>query len=319
MKKIKYILGLSSLLALFLVGCQQETYTLGDLNAPSSLVINTQVIGQSVTNPNGDGSGNVKITLTANNALTYKIGYKLINDNNSPILTQVPTGSVTKKFEDAGVSTYRITAVAYGKGGTSTNITKDITVRVDFNMDPTIISNITNNSSKTWVVDKSVASHLRVAPWSDNDGAGNPNNPATVWWSASINEKEVCCNCFYTARYTFTKTPTNTYTLAVASPDGIFMNKADNNLGVTGTTEECTPFTQPTKGFSFGSATSRPLPNDVPATTGFRITVDGVDGFIGYGSAGNTYEILESTPTFLYLRARGANQSNLWYIKLKAI
>jgi len=311
--RIKYILGLSFATTLFFVACQKEDYTLGDLNTPTNLVINTEIVGQNATFPNGDGSGDVKIVLKADNAISYKIGYNLASDASSPTNINLPSGVVTKKFEEPGEKTYRITAVAYGPGGTSTTLTKDITVRFDFVMDPTIITNLTNDASKTWVVDKDVPSHLRIGPWSD---------PGTIWWSAAINEKVACCNCFYTATYTFTKTPTNTYNLAVTSPDGIFMNRnaAENNLGVSGAGEACHPFTQPTKSFNFGSsASSFPagLPAEITSTTGYKITVDGNDGFIGYGSASNTYEIIESTPTYLYLRSRGANQGNFWYIKMK--
>jgi len=226
----------------------------------------------------------------------------------------LPTGTVTKRFEDDGVFAYRITAIAYGPGGTSTVSTKDITVRSDFNMSPTIIQNLTNGSSKAWVVDKSVPAHLRIGPWGD---------PTTIWWSAAIDEKVACCNCFYTATYTFSVNASNTYNLAVNSPDGIFMNRnaGENNLGVSGAGEACHPWTQPTKALTFGNSGSDfdPIfPNGEPAvTTGYKMTVSGNDGFIGYGSCSNIYEILESTPTYLYIRSRGANQANYWYLKLK--
>lgn len=312
-KNIKYIFALLAASAFFLLGCEEEKYELGDLNAPTNLVITTEIVGQNAANPNGNGSGDVKITLSANNAIAYKIGYNKVEDNVSPTLTSLPSGSVTKRFEDPGVIAYRITAVAYGAGGTSTVVTKDITVRSDFNMDPTIVQNLTNGSSKAWVVDKSVPAHLRIGPWDD---------PSTIWWSAAIDEKVACCNCFYTATYTFTVTPSNTYNLAVNSPDGIFMNRnaAENNLGVSGAGEACHPWTQPTKDIAFGnSASSFPagLPSEIASTTGYKITVDGNDGFIGYGSCSNTYEIIECTPTYLYLRSRGVNQGNFWYLKLK--
>lgn len=316
MKNKIFIAGGILVTAVFaLFSCQKDgDYSLGELTTPTNLVITTQIVGQNATYPNGNGSGDVTISLHADNAIAYKIGYKLVSDSGNPTMAAFPgTGTTTKRFETDGTNTYRITAIAYGPGGTSTTQTKDITVRYDFNMDPTIVQNMTSGTSKTWVVDKSVPAHLRIGPWAD---------PTTIWWSAAIDEKVACCNCFYTATYTFTKTPSNTFTLAVASPDGIFMNRnaAENNLGVSGAGEACHPWTQPTKAIAFGdSASSFPagLPLDITSTTGYKITVEGNDGFIGYGSCSNTYEIIESTPNYLYLRSRGANQNNFWYLKLK--
>ncbi|WP_396137667.1 hypothetical protein [Flavobacterium sp.] len=312
--KLKYMIAASFAFAILFVACQDDDHNLGDLKTPTNFVINTNIVGQSATFPNGDGSGNVNITLSSNGAVSYKIGYNLVSEPTTSSFEIYPSGVLLKKFEEPGEKTYRITAVAYGAGGVTSTTTKDITVRFDFNMDPTIIQNLTNGTSKAWVVDKSVAGHLRIGPWSD---------PSSHWWSAGIDEKVACCNCFYTATYTFVKTPSNTYQLAVASPDGIFMNtnSAENNLGVSANSGEmCYPLSQPTKGINFGDAASS-FPStyfsDVTSTTGYKISVAGNDGFIGYGSASNTYEILESTPTYLYLRSRGVNQGNFWYIKLK--
>jgi len=40
---------------------------------PSNLVINSQIVGATDSNPNGDGSGVVNFTVTATNATSYKV------------------------------------------------------------------------------------------------------------------------------------------------------------------------------------------------------------------------------------------------------
>src|SRR5450759_5077081 len=159
---IKYLIGIFVLL-LIIGSCKKTTYSLGDLTAPTNVLITTAIAGQDATHPNGDGSGNVQITVTADNALSYKVDY----DANDPVdLVFLPTGTITKKYTTLGLNTYRITAVAYGKGGTSSTITKDVTVQSNYTPDPAIVANLTGGTSKTWVVDKSVAGHLGVGPWS---------------------------------------------------------------------------------------------------------------------------------------------------------
>src|SRR6476620_5546597 len=55
--------------------CKKKEYSMGDLTAPSDVVINTTIVGVDATHPNGDGSGDVQISITGKNALSYKIDY----------------------------------------------------------------------------------------------------------------------------------------------------------------------------------------------------------------------------------------------------
>src|SRR5512137_332327 len=116
MKKNNNYILLAFVLLLTYSSCTEKNYSLGDLTAPTGLAITTEVVGQDATHPNGDGSGDVKITVTANNALSYKVDY---DASNAVDLVYLPTGTITKKYTTLGVNTYRITAVAYGKGGTT--------------------------------------------------------------------------------------------------------------------------------------------------------------------------------------------------------
>ncbi|WP_338646286.1 hypothetical protein V5J73_12490 [Flavobacterium sp. KS-LB2] len=313
---IKYILGLF-IVALTFISCNEEEYSLGELSAPANVVINTEVVGVDATHPNGDGSGSVKIAVTGDNVLSYKIDY----DANTPLdLVYLPTGIATKKYTSVGVNTYRITVVAYGKGGSSTNVTKDVTVRSDFTVAPEIVTALTNDASKTWVVDKSVAGHLGVGPW-------NVASIRPEWWAGGVNEKVASANCFYTATFTFAKVAASgTYSLQVATPDGAFTKTGSLTTlpGIPGSGDEgCYNYGGGTSAFSFIPASSGApavITNaDNSTSTQTSILLSGVDTFIGYGAVQKEYEILVITPTYLYVRVQGTETGNAWYLKLKPV
>lgn len=311
MKRIfKYLLGVF-VVFIALYSCNNKNYSLGDLTAPTNIVIKADIAGATTASPNGDGSGDVVITVTADNALSYKVDY----DANTPLdLIYLPTGSITKKYTTLGLNTYRITAVVYGKGGTSSTITKDVTVRSDFTPNPSIVSNLTGGTTKTWVVDKSVAGQLGVGPWSSTSSWPE-------WWAAGVNEKVACCNCFYTSTFTFAKVASNgTYTLQVTCPDGAFTKTGSLTTlpGIPGSgAEACYSYGGGTGSFSFVPSSSG-IAATAPSTK-TAIQLAGNSTFIGYGAVQKEYEILVLTATYMYLRVQGTETGNAWYIKLKAI
>ncbi len=308
-KTLKYLLGIF-VIVITLYRCTDTTYTMGDLTAPTDLVITTEIAGATTATPNGDGSGNVKITITANNALAYKVDY---DANNAVDLVYLSSGTVTKKYATLGLNTYRITAVAYGKGGTSSTITKDVTVQSNFNVAPAIADNLTGGTSKTWIVDKSVPGHMGVGPWT---GSVVPE-----WWAATVNEKVATANCLYTSTFKFSKdVATGNYTLQVTNPDGAFTKTGALTTlpGIPATgAEACYTYTGGTSNFSF-----------IPASTGIAaatpstqtsILLAGNTTYIGYGAVQKEYEIMALTATYMYLRVQGTETGNAWYIKLKAL
>lgn len=308
MKNFKSLLAILFVLLAF-IGCEKKEYSLGDLNAPSDIVINTEIVGQNATNPAGDGSGDVKISLSGKDVLSYKIDY---DANNALDLVYLPTGIVTRKYTTLGTNTYTITVVAYGKGGTSTTVTKTITVKSTFSPSASIVENLTGTGTKSWVVDKSVPGHFGVGPWM---GSSGPD-----WWSAAINEKVACCNCFYTATFKFTKVAaSNSYTLQVTSPDGAFTKTGALTTlpGIPGSgAEGCYGYGGGTGNFSFVPASSGIAASNSTQTS---IALGGNTTYIGYGALQKEYEILQITPTFMYLRVQGTETGNAWYLKLKAL
>lgn len=300
----KYFLVFALLLVI--CSCKKNNYSLGSLSAPSDVVIGTKIIGVDATHPNGDGSGDVEITLTGKNALSYKIDYDAADGITLDFLAN---GKATKKYTRLGLNTYRITVVAYGAGGTATTITKDIQVQSNFTPDPTIVSNLTGTGSKTWKVDKDISGHFGVGPWSTT-------SVTPEWYAAAPNEKAGCCNCFYTASFTFTKVSAGNYTLTVATPDGAFTKTGSLAGGLPGIpssgAEACYNYGGGTSPFSF-------VPSGSGIATGTKtaILLSGANTFIGYGAVLKEYEILSITATSLYLRVQGTETGNAWYLRLK--
>ena len=310
MKNIKYIMGLFIVLLLVTSGCEEETYDFGALVAPSNIQITTDIVGAPESSPEGDGSGEVLISVTADNAITYHIGFNKIEDYGDVSFSLLSTGSISKKFTDPGTNTYRITVVAFGTGGISSSTTKDITVRSDFVPDPAIVTAITNNGSKTWIVDKDVPGHFGVAPWE--------NVFFPLWWEAGVDEKLECCSCFYSTTFTFNQGAIG-YSLDVVAPEGAFTKTGDLSFlpGIPGSGDEgCyTEYTGGTTNFSFVPASSG-APLNTPSTQ-VSMKMAGYDAFIGYGATLDEYEILEYTSDYLYLRVQGTETGNSWYLKLK--
>ncbi|WET04645.1 glycoside hydrolase family 16 protein [Flavobacterium sp. YJ01] len=73
---------------------------------PTNLTVQVDVIGKTAENPNGDGSGKIKLTLNATNALSYKV---LINNE----LKEITTGELTYEFTASGTNNYPISVSAY--------------------------------------------------------------------------------------------------------------------------------------------------------------------------------------------------------------
>ena len=305
-KSTYYQISLFLASLLILSGCSEPEYDLGPLSAPTNITVETELVGQTEDAPYGDGSGEVIITVTADNAIAYKIDYGTTSG-----LNLVPfNGQTTRKYTKTGINTYTLTIVAYGPGGTATNITQDVTVESVFTPDLEIVSALTGDGSKTWVVDKASAGHFGVGPWSDSSGWPE-------WWSAAVNEKVGVADCFYSATFTFVQVSDTEFTLVVETPDGAFTKTGDLTTlpGIPDSgAEGCYAYSGGSSEFSFApSSTGIPASNPSTKTS---IILAGNDTFIGYGAVQKEYEILEVSEDVLYLRVQGTETGNAWYIRL---
>ena len=161
MKKFNYIFVFISFFAL--TSCEidsfseEEQYILGDLNAPTALTVSAEIVGVSNDKPNGDGSGTVHFSASAEKALSYKFIY----DGKEII---APDGRTTINFAVNGTNTYVVTAVAMGAGGTTTSKSMDVTVYASFRPTEEFVKKLTNNSSKTWVLATDQGGYVGVGP-----------------------------------------------------------------------------------------------------------------------------------------------------------
>jgi hypothetical protein len=310
-KYSKYI-AFVILLPVLIWSCKKKDYSMGALIAPTDVTITTNIIGQDATHPYGDGSGDVEITLSGKNVLTYHIDY---NAADGISYDNLPSGKITRKFTKIGTNTYRITVEAFGPGATPTVVTKDIQVKFVYEPDPQIVTDLIGTGSKTWRVNKDIPGHFGVGPWS-------ATSAVPEWWSAGVNEKVACCNCFYTTTFTFSKdNSTGDYTLTVTSPDGAFTKTGALSNGLPGVPasgdEGCYG------GYGGGNSSFSFIPSgsgisaDAPSTK-VAIVLSGNNTYIGYGAVQKEYEILSISENELYLRVQGTETGNAWYIKLKA-
>lgn len=312
-KSILKISGLLSFALVFLFSCKEDEYTMGALSSPTNLNIVTEIAGQDSQNPNGDGSGLVNITATADNVLSYRIAFTEIDNLGSePEYQEMPAGKMTKKFSSLGDVNYRISVLAYGAGGSSTLATKDITVKSVYNPDPEIVANLTGGSTKTWVVAKAQPGHLGVGPYT-------PASIEPEWWSAAPFEKEGSADCLYAASFSFTQEGPTSFSMKSITPQGAF-TKTGALSGIPGIPasgeEGCYPYAGGSSAFAFIESTSGVAAS---ASTTTSILLSGNTTFIGYAATKKEYEILSITPTTMHLRVQGTETGNAWYVKLVAV
>lgn len=280
-----------------LVGCKKETYDFGEIIAPSSLSLTTQIQGVDAANPNGDGTGKVVITATSKNALSYKIYF---GDGDSAM---VPTGTYTKKYGTPGLNTYNVTVNAIGTGGAISTITKQITVQVNFDLPASIYNPLTNNgTSRIWVTEKEALGHFGVGPAS--------NSFWPVWYAAAPNTREACA---YDDEITFSRDAVGRVFMNVDNKGTSFSIGASTGFyGFSGGDGCYSINTGGTKQLTFMDATSG---STSASSTMIQFKVPG-NGIINFGTGGVHYEIISISNTSLFLRNIGAD-GNAWYQKLK--
>ena len=141
-----------------LSACKKEEYSFGELKNPSGLALTTTLQGAATATPNGDGSGNVSITLAASNVINFKVDF---GDGQTQI---VSPGTLVHQYANPGTFEYTITVTANGKGGAVSNLSKKITVLRLFNIPTAIMTGLTGGTSKIWIADKDAWGHIGVGP-----------------------------------------------------------------------------------------------------------------------------------------------------------
>ncbi|TDN87411.1 glycosyl hydrolase family 16 [Salegentibacter sp. 24] len=295
--------SLTALLLIFFSACTNDDYDMGEITTPSNLNVITEVVGQSDEMPNGDGSGTVNFSVSADNAISYKFIY---GDGFEEVSA---SGETTHSFNENGVNEYTVTVVASGTGGASSNMTTTVTVFSNFN-DPETKELLTGGSSKTWYVAASQPGHLGVGP-SSGEGFTSP-----IYYAAAPYEKAGApvSSCFYTDELTFSLNDSDNIIYNYNNNGQTFINVAyTSDFGGSGAEDQCLEY-DGTGDFNVSlSPSTSGLPED--ATTGTVINIAN-GGTMSYYVGSSSYEVLDITPTTMHVRViPGTDPALAWYLK----
>jgi hypothetical protein len=275
--------------------CTKPKYSFGDIKTPADLKLTATVTGVDAGNPAGSGAGTVAITVSASNAITYNIDF---GDGSKQL---VPSGVITYKYNNPGTFDYTITVNAVGTGGTTSTISKKITVYVAYTIPPVIVESLTGGTTRTWVTDRTAPGHVGVGP---------TNTFTPDYYAATANQR---ADCLYDDEITFTKDANGNVLMTINNKGQSFVTAASTaHYGVAGG-DNCYDIDESgAKKLVFMDATSGSSSSN---STQVQFVVPG-NGLINFGTGGNTYEILSISDTNISLRNIG--QDGLaWYQKLK--
>ena len=292
--KIKNIAGILFFLLITVSSCTKEDKTFGDLTAPSTPVIDVQVVGKTTTAPYGDSSGKVLINITSANAINYKVSF---GDGFSDSLST--KSQWTYSYGHVFLKSYTITVTATGKGGTA-SISSSATFSVyrKYNPNPELVTMLTGDASKTWMIDSATAGNIGVGPITTF---------SSDWYNAGPNEKAGLG--MYDDEFTFTKSTTTFAHKTNSSLFGHKENLKDFDASLTGSGD----FTL--LGASAANYTESYSYDGVGAT---EYIVLGGKGHMGLYVGGHKFQVLSRTATNMYLRCVGTD-GNAWYVKIKAM
>ena len=155
MKTFKRIL-FGILVSVSVFACQEEEPTLDTILVPTNLVVSAIV--------EGDQSGNISVTPSADNALNFHV---IFTPGADPVVINAGQ-TASFRFTRSGQYSAPITVVAFGKGGVSSSVTEIIDLDVRLFLDDATKQLIAGDGTKRWVWDSSEAGHFGVGPLTNN-------------------------------------------------------------------------------------------------------------------------------------------------------
>ena len=163
------------------VSCQKDEYDLGDLVTPTNLSLTYDIVGADEQNPNGDGSGLVNFSATADHAITFSFDF---GDGKDSRIS--PDGKISHVFSTTGVNTYHVTVSAIGTGGIASTKSDKVEVLSSF-ADDEAAQFLTGGSTKSWYWAADQLGHLGLGP---NDQVyENGAHTYAQWYQAALWEK----------------------------------------------------------------------------------------------------------------------------------
>ncbi|MFG6685315.1 glucan endo-1,3-beta-D-glucosidase [Mariniflexile sp. HNIBRBA6329] len=186
MKNFKYIIGVFLTFLMLFTSCQDDNVEFGDLIAPTNIQLSVDIVGADATNPNGDGSGTVNFTATADNVTAIHF----VVQNTTKL---APGGVISHDFTQLGLNTYPVTVIAFGTGGVSSSKTFEVEVLSTYSPPADLLTMLTADSQRTWRIKAEAKPHFGLGPV----GGSTPFE----WYSAGANDK--VGTGMYDDRYTF--------------------------------------------------------------------------------------------------------------------
>ncbi|WP_282068184.1 glycoside hydrolase family 16 protein [Olleya namhaensis] len=298
---MKHILKISLLLsiAIFFIACQEEDQTFGNIVAPTNIVVVPEIVGQDAANPNGDGSGLVNFTATADNALSFKYSF-------GSAVVNAPSGTTDFTFSDLGVNTYTVTVVAYGTGGVSTTTTLEVEVLATYSAPADLLNALVGDGSKTWRIKSESPGHFGLGPV----GGVVP----TEWYGAGPGEKSA--TGMYDDRYIFNTDGTFTHIVNSVNDDPT-VNAEGTVFGREPLINELGPHSETPNGADIENYPYQDYSESwvITAPGGVEtINLTGL-GFMGYYTGGNhRYEIFSrDIPNEMIIRTTDGNSEFDWW------
>jgi hypothetical protein len=275
--------------------CTKQKYSFGEIKTPTDLKLTATVVGADAANPGGAGTGTVDIAVSATNAITYNVDF---GDGTKSI---VSSGKIIYKYKNPGTFNYTIVINAIGTGGTTSTISKTVTVLVNYTIPEAVVSGLTGGASRTWVTDRKASGHVGVGP---------TNTFSPDYYAATADQR---AECLYDDEITFTKGANGNITMTIDNKGQSFsIAAATVHYGVAGG-DNCYAIDETgVKKLVFMDAASG---SNSGNSTMVQFVVPG-NGLINFGTGGDTYEILSVSDTNLSLRNIGID-GLAWYQKLK--
>ncbi len=293
MKNLKYIIGVFLSFSMLFTGCQDDNVEFGDLKAPTNIQLNVDIAGADASNPNGDGSGRVNFTATADNVTA--IHFVVQN-----ITKLAKGGSISHDFTELGLVTYPVTVIAFGTGGVSSSKTFEVEVLSLYEPPADLLTMLTANSSRTWRVAAELPQHFGLGPVG--------GSAFGEWYPGSSDQTNAKAGAgIYDDRYIFNIDGTFTH---VTNGTVFGREVLINELGGSGGT----PNGADIENYLFNDYTAQWV---LTAPGGVEtLSLTGV-GFIGYYIGGNhQYQIFARSANEMQLRSTDGNNGFDWWFKL---
>ena len=305
MKKFKYILVLISVV-LFTTSCQDDDFSVGEIITPTNLQLTAEIVGADAANPNGDGSGIVNFTSSADNSITYRYNF---GDNTDIVVA--PSGTVTHRFTQTGVQSYSVTVLASGVGGvtSSTSINVDVYSSFEDQEAKDFLSGGAGNS-KTWYWAADKEGNIGLGPNNPEDG----EHTWSQWFTSTAWHPDKLC--MYDAEFVFSQDSNGDITFEQLTDIAYTPGDFAASIGVDGDTchgLDVAPSLDGIKNVSFSPSNSTATIDGEYRGTTINFS-DG--GFMSWYVGVYSIEIIEITESTLFVRMTdSSNPALAWYCK----